>query len=121
MTGNATAGVRRGLAALALALCGQLGPAGVGILAASAVTSCGPKASFRLQLERTKRTPPDASVTIDEVYVALLGEVSARGVRLPEGEHRVTVERDGYFPWDRIVVSDGKPIQLEVDLVPIPD
>jgi hypothetical protein len=89
--------------------------------ATALVSGCGPSASFRLQLARTKRTPPDASVTIDEQYVALLGEVTARGVRLPEGEHRITVEREGYFPWDRIVVSDGKPIRLEVDLVPIPD
>jgi hypothetical protein len=70
---------------------------------------------------RTKRAPKDASVTIDEQFVGLLGYVVARGVRLPEGEHRITVEREGYFPWDRIIVSDGKPIQLEVDLIPLPD
>lgn len=91
------------------------------VLAGHVLAACGPRASFRLQLARTERTPPDASVTIDEQYVAMLGEVTARGVRLPEGEHRITVEREGYFPWDRIVVSDGKPIRLEVDLVPIPD
>jgi hypothetical protein len=89
--------------------------------AATILPSCGPSATFRLQLGHSKRTPPDASVTIDEQYVALLGEVAARGVRLPEGEHRITVEREGFFPWDHIVVSDGKPIHLEVDLVPIPD
>jgi hypothetical protein len=90
-------------------------------LAFALLLSCGPPGSFRLEFEGTKRSPPDASVTIDEQYVALLWEVSLRGVRLPEGEHRITVEREGYFPWDRIILSDGKPIRLEVDLVPLPD
>ena len=83
--------------------------------------ACGPSGSFSLKVASTKRTPPDASVTIDEEFVGLLGYVKARGVRLPEGPHRITVERDGYFPWDRIVVSDRKPIHLEVDLIPLPD
>jgi hypothetical protein len=108
--------------AISVALSSFGAPALLATLSISAlVVGCGPSASFRLQLQGSKRTPPDASVTIDEQYVALLGEVALRGVRLPEGEHRITVERDGYFPWDRIVVSDGKPIRLEVDLVPIPD
>lgn len=86
-----------------------------------AASGCGPRATFHLDLDRTRQSPPDASVTIDEQYVAMLGEVTARGVRLPEGEHRITVEREGYFPWDRIIVSDGKPVRLEVDLIPLPD
>lgn len=72
-------------------------------------------------MERAKGTPRDATVTIDEQFVGLLGVVAARGVRLPEGEHRITVERPGYFPWDRVVVSDRKPIFLRVEMVPIPD
>lgn len=83
--------------------------------------SCGPTPAVSLKVARTQRTPPDASVKIDEQFIGLLGYVSAKGVRLPEGEHRITVEREGYFPWDRIVVSDRKPIRLEVDLIPLPD
>jgi hypothetical protein len=47
--------------------------------------------------------------------------VAAHGVRLPIGEHRITVQRSGYFPWDRLVESDRKPILLRVQMVPIPD
>jgi hypothetical protein len=74
-----------------------------------------------LSMARSKGTPRDASVYIDEQFVGFLGVVSARGVRLPEGEHRITVEKVGYFPWDRLVVSERKPIALSVDLRKIPD
>jgi hypothetical protein len=92
----------------------------VGLLALW-LASCGPTAAVSMSVKRTPQTPPDASVTIDEEFVGLLSYVAARGVRLPAGEHHITVERDGYFPWDRIVVSDRKPIRLEVDLIPLPD
>jgi len=45
----------------------------------------------------------------------------ARGVRLPEGEHRISVQKVGYFPWDRLVVSDRQPIALQVELRKIPE
>jgi PEGA domain len=79
------------------------------------------RAAVRLSVARSPETPKDASVYIDEQFVGFLGVVAARGVRLPEGEHRVTVEKAGYFPWDRLVVSDRKPIVLSVELRPIPD
>jgi hypothetical protein len=37
------------------------------------------------------------------------------------GQHRITVEKEGYFPWDKLVEADRQPIHLEVELVPIPD
>jgi PEGA domain-containing protein len=77
--------------------------------------------SVSMRVSRAEATPRDASVYIDEEFVGFLGVVQARGVRLPEGEHRITVERDGYFPWDRLVISDRTPIALHVELVPIPD
>lgn len=80
-----------------------------------------PRAAVRLSVARGPETPRDASVYIDEQFVGFLGVVAARGVRLPEGEHRITVEKVGYFPWDRIVVSDRKPIHLVVVLRKIPD
>jgi hypothetical protein len=79
------------------------------------------RAAVRLSLERAGSTPRDASVYIDEQFVGFLGVVAARGVRLPEGEHRITVEKVGFFPWDELVVSDRKPIRLEVELRRIPD
>jgi hypothetical protein len=74
-----------------------------------------------LKLRRSPETPRDASVIIDEQYIAPLGVVAAQGVRLPVGEHRVSVEKNGFFPYDRIVVSDREPIFLDVKLEPIPD
>jgi PEGA domain len=79
------------------------------------------RAAVRLSVERAASSPRDASVYIDEQFVGFLGVVAARGVRLPEGEHRITVEKVGYFPWDQLVVSDRKPIQLKVELRKVPD
>lgn len=107
---NATA--RRFRWAAALRWCGA---------AALLIMSCQahvPAVSMRVS--RADATPRDASVYIDEQFVGYLGVVQARGVRLPEGEHRITIERDGYFPWDRLVVSDRSPIELHVELIPIP-
>ena len=68
-----------------------------------------------------KPAPRDASVIIDEEYVGPLWIVAARGVRLPVGEHRITVQKEGYFPWDKLVVADRQPIVLDVTLVAVPD
>jgi hypothetical protein len=79
------------------------------------------RAAVPLRVERAADAPRDASVYIDEQFVGLLGVVAARGVRLPEGEHRITVEKVGYFPWDQRVVSDRQPIELRVELRKIPE
>jgi hypothetical protein len=60
-------------------------------------------------------------VVIDEQYVGTLGVVAARGVRLPIGEHRITVEKEGYFPYDELVTADRDDIELKVELQAIPD
>lgn len=79
------------------------------------------RAAVHLSMERAASTPRDASVYIDEQFVGFLGVVAARGVRLPEGEHRITVEKVGFFPWDQLVVSDRTPIHLKVELRRIPE
>ena len=79
------------------------------------------RAAVRLSVVRAAPSPRDASVYIDEQFVGLLGVVAARGVRLPEGEHRISVEKVGYFPWDELVVSDRKPVTVKVVLRKIPD
>ena len=63
----------------------------------------------------------DAAVTIDEQPVGALAYVQARGVALPAGQHRITVEKAGYFPWDRLVEARGERIEIEVILTKIPD
>jgi hypothetical protein len=66
---------------------------------------------------------PDASVTVDDQYLGALAFVAKRGVAMPPGTHRVTVEKPGYFPWDRLVeAKEGDPpVKLDVELVKIPD
>jgi hypothetical protein len=80
-----------------------------------------PTAAVSMKMIRRSKTPADATVIIDEEYIGPLAYVAARGVRLPVGTHRITVERDGYFPFDTTVVADRKPIFLEIKLTPIPD
>ena len=79
------------------------------------------RAAVTLTLQGSPQTPYDAMVIIDEEYIGPLAYVAARGVRLPVGEHRITVQKDGFFPWDELVVADRQPIKLHVELVPIPD
>ena len=64
---------------------------------------------------------PDAQVTIDDIPIGALAYVAAHGVALPPGKHHVTVEKNGYFPWDAVLVADDEPIHIDVKLVPIPD
>ena len=97
---------------------------GLAVLTPPAVCACGPghgRAAVSLSVSRGPKTPQDASVSIDEEYIGPLYYVAARGVRLPVGQHRITVEKEGYFPWDRLVEADRQPIHLEVRLVRIPD
>lgn len=72
---------------------------------------------------RIKGTDLDASVTVDDRPLGAFAYVAAHGVALPPGQHRVTVEKTGYFPWDKLVEArDGDPpIVLDVRLVKIPD
>jgi hypothetical protein len=75
-----------------------------------------------LRVVAASKTPSDAVVTIDDQYLGPLAFVAAHGVRLPEGKHRISVERPGYFPFDRTVDAQGtEPIRLDVALIPIPD
>ncbi|MDQ2643505.1 MAG: PEGA domain-containing protein [Myxococcota bacterium] len=87
------------------------------------LAACGPnvRAAVSLKVNRDQRTPRDAGVWIDEEFIGPLSYVAAYGVRLPVGEHRITVQKAGYFPWDRLVTADREPIALDVVLEPIPD
>jgi hypothetical protein len=70
---------------------------------------------------RMRGAPPEASVTIDDHFMGPLDVVAARGVALVKGIHRISVEADGYFPWDKVIDARDGPVQLEVRLVAIPD
>jgi len=97
----------------------------LGTLAAALLAiACGPGGEgARTVSLRMGGGPQDATVTIDEQIVGSLALVAARGVALPPGAHRVSVEAPGFLPWDRVVeAKDGAgPLRLDVSLVPIPD
>src|SRR5688500_1260011 len=89
-----------------------------------ALAACRPnvgRAAVSLRVNRNPRTPRDAGVWIDEEFIGPLTYVAAYGVRLPVGQHRITIQKSGYLPWDRLVVADREPITLDVVLEPIPD
>jgi PEGA domain-containing protein len=94
------------------------------LLLVLSLTSCqvgAERPAVSLSLERSPKSPRDAAVTIDEEYIGPLGYVAARGVQLPAGKHRITIEKPGYFPWDRLVEAGSAPIHFDVELEPIPD
>ena len=88
-------------------------------------SACGPSltgsAAVTLKVQRSPETPKNASVSIDEQYIGPLNIVASHGVRLPVGTHRITVEKDGYFPYDQLVTADREDIRLVVKLEPVPD
>jgi hypothetical protein len=67
--------------------------------------------------------PANASVTVDDIFVGTLDVVSKRGVALPPGTHRISVEAPGHLPWDKIVEAreGDAAVRLDVKLVPVPD
>lgn len=72
-------------------------------------------------LLRLKGNLDGALVTINDRYVGRLEQLRARGIALPPGEYRVTVEQVGYFPWDQLITVEEQPVELDVRLTPIPD
>lgn len=79
-----------------------------------------PTTSLRLS---AATTPKAAKVTVNDQPIGSLDFVMKRGVALPPGKHRITVEAPGYLPWDAEVDAgeNGGLVKLDVVLVPIPD
>lgn len=98
------------------------GPLALAAASSLVLTGCPKSQGYvGLRLYRTRETPRDAHVYIDERYIGPLGPVIRRGIRFPVGEHRITVKKEGYFPWDKLVEADRETIKIQVELVPIPD
>lgn len=89
-----------------------------GVVAGCTLSS---RAVVPVRMQRLAGTPRDAEVTVDEEYVGPLYLIAAQGLRLPVGRHRITVTKDGFFPWDRLVDADRSTIQLPVKLVRVPE
>ncbi len=97
-------------------------PALLGLASAMACVSAVPKTTS-LRVTPLPGAPAAARVTIDDQPVGSLRLVTERGVALPPGKHRVTIEADGYLPWDAEVDagSGGGLVKIDVTLVKIPD
>ncbi len=92
------------------------------VLGCMAPAGCMPPSAPTVSM-RMKGNVQDATVTIDDQYIGKLAFVAERGVALPPGRHRISVEKPGYFPWDTVVeVHEGDPpVYLHAVLQPIPD
>jgi hypothetical protein len=88
--------------------------------AAMGAFGCTPPPPRTVSL-RVAGNPPDASVTIDDQYIGALAFVAQRGVAMPKGQHRITVEKPGWFPWDRLIEASDAPVHLDIKLTKIPD
>ena len=93
------------------------------LLSALSIVGCAPPPPPQTVSMRVDGAMPDATVHIDDLYIGSFSMVKQRGVALPPGKHRITVERNGYFPWDKLVeVKEGDPtVHLSVELKKIPD
>jgi hypothetical protein len=91
------------------------------LLLSFSLAACGPAARARAVSLRMAGGPPEATVTIDDVIVGRLDVVHARGVALSPGKHRISVEAEGYLPWDRIVEATDAPVRLDITLAKVPD
>ncbi|MBK6516950.1 MAG: PEGA domain-containing protein [Polyangiaceae bacterium] len=65
----------------------------------------------------------DATVTVDDQVLGPVSHVEKRGVALPPGKHRITVEKAGFFPYDElVVVKEGDPpLRLDIRMERVPD
>jgi hypothetical protein len=73
-------------------------------------------------LLRFSGEPVDALVTVNDRYIGKLGRLSRRGIKLPPGQYRVTVEQTGYFSFDRLLqVDEDSAITVAVELTEVPD
>jgi hypothetical protein len=64
---------------------------------------------------------PDATLWIDEAFVAELRDAAA-GVRLRPGDHRVEVRHDGHHAfYGEVELAAGERRTLDVELVPYLD
>lgn len=87
----------------------------------NAAACAGNVANVRSVSLRMRGGPPGATVTIDDRMVGRLDVVATRGVALPPGKHRVSVEAEGFIPWDQEIEATEAPVVLDVKLEPIPD
>jgi len=92
-----------------------------GCVLLSGCMTMGLRSAVDVSFQAAPETPGRALVYVDGVFIGTLAQVMHRGMRLPEGKHRISVEKTGYYPFDAVVVSNRYPIAVEVELLPLPD
>ncbi len=70
---------------------------------------------------RFQCTPADARVIVDEVDQGACRVWEVQYLGLPAGTHRVRIERDGYFPDEREMPSNGRRETVQVRLRAVPE
>jgi hypothetical protein len=89
------------------------------LLCAVSAQACTQEAQVMV---RFQGEPGGALVYIEDRYIGRLEQLAARGIKMPAGEYRVTVEEVGYFPHDElVVVRPGRAPKVKIRLTPIPD
>jgi hypothetical protein len=93
------------------------------LLAVLTLASAACVATPRTVSLRIEGNVDEALVTVDDQVVGTVAAVEKRGVALPPGTHRITVEQSGYFPHDELVqVKEGDPLlRLKIEMEKIPD
>ena len=89
-------------------------------LASLSTVGCGPEKPATVSFRMTSNVK-DALVTIDDQVIGSVSTVERHGVALKPGQHRLTVEKPGYFPYDELVDAKDVMIQIQVRLDPVPD
>jgi hypothetical protein len=89
-------------------------------IALLALSACAPSKPPTVSM-RLAGPDRDALVTVDDQLLGTLAYVEKRGVALPPGRHRLTVEKPGFFPFDQLVEAKQGPVKIDVKLEPVPD
>jgi len=64
-----------------------------------------------------KSTPDGAEITIDDKFVG----TTPSTIQLPSGEHKITVTKSGFKPWERMMtVNPSGSISLNAELEKLP-
>jgi hypothetical protein len=93
------------------------------ILTVAALLTAGCSAQLQTVSLKLTANVDDAEVTIDDEAVGSVARVEKRGVALPPGKHRISIEKTGYFPYDGEVLAKpgDKSVTVEVTLEKVPD
>jgi hypothetical protein len=95
------------------------------VLLSLVLAACAPSKppTTSLRLLPAADAPGRARVTIDDQPLGSLDFIVKRGAALPPGKHRLTIEADGYLPFDQEIDAGDKGgmIKLDIKLIKRPD